>query len=310
MAPLAPLCRAQARTARVGMLLFREGLRKEEWYNAFIAMLASRGWLAGRNLLLEHRFASEESSQFSSAAEALVKLDLDVLYATSAPATRAAHAATRTIPIVAQDYSNDPVAAGYAESYSRPGRNMTGVFLDPHEFAGKWLELLKAVVPGVKRIAVLWDPMPGAAHLDEVRRWAPRFGTQVKVYEVHAAKDFERHFATFHGWAQALIILPSPMTWNKSEQLAALALKHRLPATSVTRRFAEGGGAISYGPNFTETVQRNAIQVAKILDGAKPSDLPIERPTKFDLVVNMKTMQALRLEVPASLLPAAEQVGR
>ena len=138
---------------------------------------------------------------------------------------------------------------------------------------------------------------------------AQSLGLDLQVREVRSPQDLEKAFATFRGRPQALIILPSPMTWTHSARLAALALKHRLPATSMARTFAEAGGAVSYGPDLVETIQRNAIQVAKILDGAKPGDLPIERPNKFDFVFNVKTIKALGLKIPDLLLPGAEQVG-
>jgi putative ABC transport system substrate-binding protein len=214
------------------------------------------------------------------------------------------------IPIVALDYTNDPVAAGYAESYGHPGKNLTGVFLDAPAFAGKWIELLRAIVPGLKQVVVLWDPAPGVTHLRAVQAAAQPFGLDIQVHEVRSPRDLDKAFAAFRGRPQALIVLPSPMTWTQSAQIAALAFKYRLPAISMARAFAEGGGVVTYGPDLVETSQRNAIQVAKILGGAKPGDLPIERPSKFDFVFNMKTIKALGLKIPDSLLAGAEQVGR
>jgi putative ABC transport system substrate-binding protein len=307
---LAIECQAQARIPRVGVLALSEATLRQPWYASFTRGLAERGWVPGKNVVVEYRFARGEDSRFSDAAEKLVQLKVDVIFALSAPATYAAHAATATVPIVAQDYTNDPVAVGYAESYSRPGKNLTGVFLDAPDFAGKWIELLRAIVPGLKRVVVLWDPAPGATHLKAVQSAAQPFGLDLQVHEVRSPQDLEKAFAAFRGRPQALIILPSPMTWTHSARLAGLALKHRLPATSMARTFAESGGAISYGPDLVESIQRNAIQVAKILDGAKPGDLPIERPNKFNFVFNMKTIKALGLKIPDSLLPGAEQEGR
>jgi putative ABC transport system substrate-binding protein len=303
-------CRAQAKVPRVGVLLLSEAALGQTANRSFVQRLTERGWVPGKNVLLEYRFARGEGMRFNDAAEELVRLKVDVIFALSAPAAVAAYAATRTIPIVIQDYTNDPVSVGYAESYSRPGRNLTGVFLDAPGFAGKWIELLRVIVPGLQRVAVLWDPAPGATHLTAVQRAAQPLGLQLEVHEVRVPDDLDKAFSAFRGRPQALIILPSPMTWVHSARLADLALKHRLPATSMAREFAEAGGAIAYGPDLNETVQRNAVQVAKILDGAKPGDLPIERPTKFDFVINMKTIKALGLKVPDSLLSGAELVGR
>ena len=301
---------AQTKTARLGMLLFTKATLEEQWYAAFNLELARRGWVPGKNLVLEHRFARGDELQFDEPAKELAGLKIDAILAASAPAIRAAAAATQTIPIVGQDYTNDPIAAGYAESYSRPGKNVTGVFLDAPEFAGKWIELLRAIVPRLKRVGILWDPAPGDLHLNAVTRVARSMGVQAQVQEVRAPGDFDKAFAAFRGRVQALVVLPSPMTWNNSERLAELAVKHRLPATAVARRFADAGGAISYGPDFTETVMRNAAQVAKILDGAKPGDLPIERPTKFQFVLNLKTIKALGLTVPEYELYRADEVIR
>ena len=306
---LAIECQAQTKIPRVGVLGLSEASLQQPWYASFTRELAERGWVPGKNVVIEYRFAQGEDLRFSDAAEKLAQLRVDVIFAISAPATYAAQAATTTVPIVAQDFTNDPVAVGYAQSYSRPGKNLTGVFLDAPDFAGKWIELLLAIVPGLKRVVVLWDPAPGTTHLRAVQSAAQRFGLDLQVHEVRTPQDLEKAFAAFRGRPQAVIILPSPMTWTHSARLAALALKHRLPATSMARTFAEAGGAVSYGPDLRETIQRNAIQVAKILDGAKPGDLPIERPNKFDFVFNMKTIKALGLKIPDSLLPGAEQAG-
>lgn len=303
-------CWAQAKVPRVGMLLLSEAYKTQAWHSTFTQGLIERGWVPGKNVALEYRFASGKGMRFENGAEELVRLKVDVIYAVSAPATHAAYAATTRIPIVAMDYTNDPVAAGYAASYSRPGKNLTGVFLDAPDFAGKWMELLKAIVPGLQRVAILWDPAPGTTHLKAVQRAAQPLGLQLEIHEVRTPDDIDKAFSAFRGRPQALLILPSPMTFTQSAQLADLALKYRLPATSFGRGFAEAGGAISYGPDIAETVQRNVIQVAKILDGVKPGDLPIERPNKFDFLINMKTVKVLGLKVPFSLLSGAEQVSR
>jgi putative tryptophan/tyrosine transport system substrate-binding protein len=301
---------AQAKVPRVGVLTLSKVALEQLGPSTFTQGLVERGWVPGRNVALEYRFARGADMRYNESAEELVRLDVDVIMAFSAPAARAAYAATTRIPIVVQDYTNDPVAAGYAESYSRPGKNVTGVFLDAPEFAGKWIELLRAIVPGLKRVAVLWDPAPGAAHLKAVQDTARLLGLQIQTHEVRTPDDLDKAFAAFRGRPQAVIILPSPMTFIHSARLADLAQKYRLPGTSIARAFAEAGGAVSYGPNIAETSERNAVQVAKILDGAKPGDLPIERPNKFDFVINMKTINTLGLKVPTSLLAGAEQVGR
>ena len=151
-----------------------------------------------------------------------------MIFADSAPGVRAAHAATSTVPIVALDFTTDPVAERYAESHGRPGGNLTGVFLDAPEFAAKWLQFLRAMVPSLSRVAVLWDPSPGAAHLHALQKLAPSFGVRLQVVEVHKPDDLDKAFSAFRGDPQALIILPSPMIYVQSERLARLALKYRL----------------------------------------------------------------------------------
>jgi putative ABC transport system substrate-binding protein len=228
----------------------------------------------------------------------------------SAPAVRTAYAATRTIPIVGLDLTTDPVAAGYVERHSRPGGNVTGVFLDAPGFAGKWLELLKAMVPGLSRVAVLWDPSPGSAHSQAIQDVAPSFGIRLQVLEVRKPEDIDAAFSAFRGRPQALIVLPSPMLYVQSERLARLALKQRLPATSMFRVFAESGGALAYGPEMSATAERCAVLVAKILGGATPAVLPLAQPEGFELIVNLKTAKAIGLTVPESVLAGATAVIR
>ena len=272
--------------------------------------LTAQGWIDGRTVSFEMRNAGGDPSRFAAAARELVRLKVDVIWADSAPALRASYAATRTIPIVAIDLTTDPVADGYVKSYGRPGGNVTGVFLDAPEFSGKWLELLRAMVPGLSRVAVLWDPSPGDAHLRALQAIAPSFGVQLQVLEVRKPDDIDTAASGFRGRPQALIILPSPMMFAENARVVRLAMKQRLPATSIFRVFAEAGGVISYGPDQDAADERRAVFVTKILRGAKPGDLPIERPTKFELVVNLKAAKALNLTIPESVLAGADKVIR
>jgi putative ABC transport system substrate-binding protein len=303
----------QTKIPRVGILSF-DAVTVDptvgQWLEPFRRTLADQGWIEGQSVLFEYRSARSDPSQLAEAATELVRLKVDVIWATSAPVVRAAYAATRTIPIVALDFTTDPVAAGYAESYGRPGGNLTGLFLDAPGFSGKWLQFLKAIVPRLSHVVVLWDPGAGAAHLQGVRSVARSWRLQLQVVEVHKPDDIDRAFSALRGRPQALIILPSPMIFAQSERLAKLAMKHRLPATSMARAFAEAGGAVAYGPERASAHERSAVSVAKILGGAKPGDLPVERPTKFELVVNLKTAKALGLTVPDSILYRADEVIR
>jgi putative ABC transport system substrate-binding protein len=303
----------QAKIARVGILMVDlnpTGDQAKKWLDPFRSTLTDQGWIDGQNISFEYGSAGVDQARFAEAAAELVRRKVDVIAATSAPGVRAAHAATRVIPIVANDWTTDPVAEGYVQSYGRPGGNLTGVFLDAPEFSGKWIELLKAIVPGLSRVAVLWDPNPGVAHLHGIKSIARSLGLQLQVMEVRKPEDIGRAFSTLRGHPQALIVLPSPMLYEQSPRLAELALKHQLPATSIFRRFAEAGGAIAYGPDLASTGERCAVLVGKILSGAKPAELPVERPTKFQLVVNLKTAKVLGLTVPDSVLVRADEVIR
>jgi putative ABC transport system substrate-binding protein len=304
----------QTKLARVGILTFSAIDDDNAWWQTWMELirhkLSDRGWIEGKNISFEYRNAHGDPSRFAEAAVALVGLKVDVILAPSAPAVRAAYAATRTIPIVADDFTTDPIAEGYVESYARPGGNVTGVFLDAPEFAGKWFELLKAMVPDLSRVSVLWDPGPGANHLQAVRSVARSLDIKLQVLEVRKPDDIDRAFSTLRGRSQAAIILPSPMIYWQSARLARLALTHRLPATSMAREFAIAGGVIAYGPEVTSTWERHADLVAKILSGSKPAELPVERPTKIQLVVNLKTAKTLGITIPQSILLRADEVIR
>ncbi len=303
----------QANVRRVGVLSFFTPTDEPELDSYFEQLrrnLADQGWIEGKNVVFEYRSAQGDPSQFAAAAAALVAIGVDVILSNSAPALRAAHAATRTIPIVATDYTTDPIVEGYVESYARPGGNVTGVFLDAPEFAGKWFELLQAMIPDLSRVAVLWDPAPGATHLQAVRSVAGSLNIKLQVLEVHQPHQIDKAFAALRGPPQAIVILPSPMHWWQSARLARLALKYRLPATSMAPHFANAGGVISYGPDLTWDDKRIAVLLAKVLSGAKPAELPMERPRKFQLVVNLKTAKALGITIPESILLRADEVIR
>ena len=302
----------QAKLAHVGILTYG-GTTDEatkQWVEPFRRKLAEQGWIEGQQVAFEYRRAVGDPLRLAEAAAELTRLKVDVIFADSAPSVRAAHAATSTIPIVALDLTTDPIAEGYVESYGRPGKNITGVFLDAPGFSGKWIELLKAIVPDLSRAVVLWDPSPGPAHLEGVKGPARSSRIQLQVIEVSKPEDIDRAFSSLRGRPEALIILPSPLIFRESARLAKLALKYRLPATSMARLFADSGGALAYGPELRSAYERSAALVAKILAGAKPGDLPVERPSKFELIVNLKTAKALGLTIPQSILLRADEVIR
>lgn len=297
----------QTRLPRVGVVANR---MQDPVYEVAERVLASRGWINGKTVVLDYRITGGDATRISNAVSELVRLNVDILYCWSAPALRAAYAATRTIPIVAIDFTTDPVEAGYAESYSHPGRNVTGVFLDAPDLAGKWLELLKTIVPGLLRVAVVWDPAPGQVHLRAVEGAARSLGVDVQVLEVRKPEDVEKAFTARRERAQAAILLPSPMTYANVTTIAAVAMKRRVPAIAVWREFTEAGGAVSYGPYQPAYIERSAALVASILGGSKPGDLPIERPNKFEFILNLKTIKALGFAIPESVLLRADEVIR
>jgi putative ABC transport system substrate-binding protein len=302
---------AQVGAARVGILSFaavKDDPNLQAVLPVFQQALASRGWIEGKNVTFVYRDASREPARFSAAAVELSTANVDVIFATSAPALRAAHAATKTIPIVAGDFTTDPVADGYIESFGRPGGNVTGIFLDAPEFAGKWFEILQAMVPELSRVSVLWDPGPGTTHLKAVRSVAASLSIKLQVLEVKKPADLDDAFSALSGRPQALILLPSPMIYNQSARLARLAAKHDLLAVSMAREFAEAGGMLAYGPERASAWERGGVFVARILEGTSPAVLPVEQPIKIQLVVNMKTAKALGVTVPESIFLRADEV--
>jgi putative ABC transport system substrate-binding protein len=301
----------QTNIRRVGIITGKLDLTSDyaqQWWLPFRRTLADQGWIEGKNVSFEFRGPSGEPPQYENAAAELVRLKVDVIWGANAPAVRAAYAATRTIPIVAQDFTTDPVDAGYIESYARPGGNLTGVFLAAPEFAGKWVELLKTILPGLSNVVVLWDPSPGAAHLHAVEKAAASFGVSLQIIEVHKPADIDHAFASIRGRPRALIVLPSPMLYFQGERLAELSLKHRMLATSIFKLFAESGGTLAYGPHQISLSERCAALVAKVLGGANPRDLPVERPSNFELVVNLKTAKSLGIKIPQAILLRADKV--
>jgi len=302
---------AQTNIPRVGMLFLKTEQVSRQWHTAFYRQLKSQGWTEGKNIAFVYASAHDDPSRFAEAAADLVRQRVDVIFADSAPAVRAAYAATRVIPIIGQDFTTDPVAAGYAESVGRPGGNLTGVFLDAPEISGKWVDLLKSIVPGLSRAVAVWDPSAGDTHLRALQRAASAGGLQLHVLEVRKPEDIDKAASsTIAGRPQAVIVVPSPIMYLESARVARLAMKQRLPATSMAQQFAEQGGMLAYGPEQDSAYQRCAALVGSILGGAKPGDLPIERPAKFALVVNLKAAKALNLKIPDSVLARADRVIR
>ena len=304
---------AQAKLPRVGFLTIGSPSKmpvEMRWLEIFRRILAEQGFVDGKTVTIVLRDAQGSPANFPQVAAEMTKEHFDVIYANSAPAVRALHDATKSIPIVGVDYTNDPIAVGYAKSYGRPGGNVTGVFLDAPEFAAKWLEMMREIVPNLKRVVALWDPSPGDTHVRAMAEICRSFKIQLQVITVRTANDIDSADAQFANGSQAIVALPSPVLYSENARLVKLATKLGLPISSMFPNFADAGGLLGYGPNDELTEQSISMLVAKILRGAKPGDLPIERPVKFDLIVNLKTAKALKIKMPETVLTRAERIIR
>jgi ABC-type uncharacterized transport system substrate-binding protein len=315
VAPLAADAQPGGKVARIGYLV-TGGLDSPETrvlLDAFRQGLRERGYVEGQNIVVEYRAADGQLERFPALATELVRLKVDLIVATGTPAALAAQHATNTIPIVTP-VMGDPVGDGLVASLARPGGNITGLtFLGP-ELVGKRLELLKEALPGASRIAALWQPGAYAERttrdmLQETEAAARTLGVQLQLVDVRGPDEFDSAFATMtNARAEALLVLPSAMLFNERRRLVDLAARYRLPAMYQLREFVELGGLMAYGASITDLVRRSATHVDKILKGAKPADLPVEQPTKFELVLNLKTAQALGITIPSSLLFQADRV--
>jgi putative ABC transport system substrate-binding protein len=275
--------------------------------------LRELGWIEGRNIAIEYRWAANREDQLAALAAELVRLKVDVIVTSSTPAAQAAKRATTTIPIV-MTFAADPVGSGLVSSLARPGGNITGLTTLARGLVAKRLELLKAVAPGSTSMAVLRQP--GAlgepamrAMVEETQVAGRTLGLQLRFVEARGREDLERAFSVMRGArVGGLLVFPNPMLFEARGSIVAHAARSRLPAVYPWREAASVGGLMSYATNFPDMYRRAASYVDKILKGAKPADLPIEQPTTFELVINLKTARALGLTIPPSLLQRADQV--
>jgi putative tryptophan/tyrosine transport system substrate-binding protein len=308
--PLAANGQPQGKAARVGFLVTSPREALPLVVGTIVDRLRELGYVEGRNVIFDFRHADSEE-RFRELAAQLVGVGTQVIFAQGPYALRAARAATATVPIVGIDNESDPIAAGYATSLARPGGNITGVFLDQSEVSAKQLQLLTEMVPGLTRVAVLWDAAVAAAQRTAVDDGAGRLGVTVSpiAWRGPDALPGALRSATQDG-ARGLIVLSTTRILNSKDRplVAAAALKSRLPAVGLTSTFARDGLLIAYGPVQLDMYRSAATMVAKILDGARPADLPIERPVRFELVINAKTAKALALTIPQSLLQRADEV--
>jgi putative ABC transport system substrate-binding protein len=298
---------AAEKLVRIGML--RPGSPPDPFVETFRQALRKLGYAEGRNLSIEYRWAEGRDERLPELAADLVRLKVDVIVAGGGPPLVSARQATATIPIV-MPVTNDPVSRGLAASLARPGGNVTGLAGLDDELPGKWMELLKETIPKISRVALLWDPAYGQSPVATSEAAARALGMRLQVLRVSRPEDFEIAFAEARkNRAEALIVLSSAFFYARRTQLVALAAKHRLPAIYHQKEFVVGsGGLMSYGPDFHDLFRRAAGYVDKILKGAKPGDLPIEQPTKFEFVINLKAAKALGLTIPQPLLLRADQV--
>jgi putative ABC transport system substrate-binding protein len=267
------------------------------------------GYVEGRTITFDVRLAGGKSEAFPSLAADLVRRKVDVLVAIGPAALRAARDATDMTPIVTLDLESDPVASGYALSLSRPGGNVTGLFLDHPGLTGKWLEMIGEAAPRVRRVAVLVDRATGPWQLVAIKAAAEKLKIDLQVLEVGSSGELDDALgAGVKGGSRALVQLSSPLFDSPlAKQIADFSVKNRLPGISMFRRFAEAGGLMSYGTQ-RDYYERVVVYIDKVLRGAKPADLPIEQPTKFDFIVNLKTAKAIGLPLPPSLVARADQV--
>jgi putative ABC transport system substrate-binding protein len=279
-------------------------------YEAFRHPLRELGYIEGQNLVLENRFAEGRAERLPDFAAELVRLKVDVIVAGGTLGPLAAKHATGTIPIVLAA-AGDPVGTGLVASLAKPGGNVTGLSNHSADLTGKRLQHTKEVVPGLSRIAVLWNAANPIAELvfKETEIAARTLGVQVQSVEVRRSEDFDSALpATVSGGAGALFVIDDPLVFRNRMRIADFAARNRLPATAFYKQFAEAGGLMTFGASLADLYRRAAIFVDKILKGAKPADLPVEQPTTYELVINLKTAKTLGLTIPPSLLQRADQV--
>src|SRR6516165_855287 len=311
--PLAARAQQSGPVRRIGVLIgFAESdPAVQSWLTAFRDALAKLGWTEGRNLRIEVRWTDADPDKMKTFAKELVDLRPDAILSVTTPVTGALVHETQTIPIVIATVS-DPISSGFVTSLGRPGSNVTGFALYEPGMGGKWLELLKQIAPGVKRVALLFNPattVPVKFYMSSIEAAASSFPVQTSTAPVHAQDEIEGVIAALAGNAGAgLIVMPDLFNVINRDLIIAPAARYRVPAIYFFRSFAESGGLVSYGPDFAPQYPEAAEYIDRILKGEKPGDLPIQMPVKVPLLINLKTANALGLDVPLRLLNAADDV--
>jgi putative tryptophan/tyrosine transport system substrate-binding protein len=310
--PLAARAQQGERVRRVGVLLpaTADDAQYQAWAGAFVQALAESGWSVDRNVSIDTRWTTANADAIRRHAAELVALAPDVILAPGASTVGPLLQVTRTVPIVFA-IVGDPVGAGFVDSLARPGGNVTGFMSSEYGLGGKWLELLKEIEPGVTRVAVLRDPTTtsGTALFGVIQAMAPSLRVEVNNVNVRDAADIQRGVTAFAQSSNGgLIVTGSPPTVIHRDLIIKLAAQHRLPTVYLERAFVTAGGLMSYGPYQIDQFRQAAGYVDRILKGEKPADLPVQAPTKYELVINLKTAKALGLEVPPTLLAIADEV--
>ena len=306
--PLAARAQRPAKQPTIGFLGTTTTSAWGPWTAAFVQRLRELGWIEGHNLAIEYRWAEGRSERFAEIAAEFVRLKVNVIV-TAGPAALAAKQATSAIPLVFA-VAADPVGSGLVASLARPGGNVTGLSLQQPDLAGKRLELLREVVPGLRRLAIMGNVgNPNVVlEMSEVTAAARTLGVEVVPLEIRRAEDIAPAFEALKRRVEALYVVQDPLVLTNRIRINTLAQGARLPTMHPSREAVEGGALISYGPNYPDLFRRSADVVDKILHGTKPGDIPVEQPTKFDLVINLKTAKTLGLQIPDKLLALADEV--
>jgi putative ABC transport system substrate-binding protein len=308
--PLTARAQQTGRLPTIGFFSAGSALAIRDWVAALVQRLGELGWIEGRTVAIEYRWAEGHNERLAEIAAEFVRRKVDVIVTHSTAPVTAAKQATSTIPIVFASVAADPVGIGLVASLARPGGNITGISSLTAELAGKRLELLRELIPSVHRLAIMTNAdAPGAVlETADAQAAARTLGLEIITSEIRRAEDIPPAFEALKGRADALFVTPEPLVLTNRIRINILAAAARLPTVYGLREYVEAGGLMSYGANFPNQFRRGADLIDKILRGAKPADIPVERPTKFDLVINLTTAKALGLTIPESLLLRADEV--
>ena len=308
--PFAGTAQQAEKIARIALLRSEKRPLDDRLRQNFAALRAGlndEGYAEGQHYRIDY-YSPASEADVVKLAQALVRDKVDVIHASAYVAIHAAQKARQTIPIVAHDYETDPVAAGFVSSLAKPGGNITGTFLDIPEIIGKLLELLKTTLPELRAITVLWDPLTGKSQVVAAEQAARILGLEVQIREAHARTLEQTIRSIAAGRARALVLLGSPVISAGFPKIADATTAARLPSIALLPPFARVGGLMAYGPDSADQYREEGRMIGKILKGARPVDLPVERPTKFYLLINLKTAKALGLTIPQSVLLRADEV--